>query len=701
MRPTYDAPMSWAIAGVVYAAAYAALTVAIADQGWTRMLAGNVGLLIPPFALMIAVARRRGAWRGRQAVFWGAIGLWPLLWFIGQIAWASDEMFRGTPLPWFKWSILMQLCASALPLIALVARPHRSVDPEEANTVALDIAGLVFLTGFLYWSLIIAPGMDPAHASLALRSLATIGPIVRLAAVVGLLAAAGSARNGPWAAVYARIALGLIPAFAVLILMSLSAVRGDYRTGSPVDIGWMLPFFSAAWGASTAPASPPETRTSGFWSARHTSPALLFAALITVPIIGYGSTVLMPLGPDLDRLRELATALTVVAGIALVMLRLRVERGAAERANQHARLLATACEQAGELVIIISRDRRVEYANEAFCRATLYSHDELVSLPPSALVAPASQDAIPGFNATLRERKVARVTVDLARKDGTTFQAACAAAPIVDPSGRVTHFVAVIRDITDDLRLREQLVRGERLSAIGEFVSGVAHEINNPLQSIIGTLELMLAQPHDPALRGDLERTRFEAGRAGRIVRNLLTFVHQTPTERVLIDLNETVKSTVAIRSYELELAGVRIVEDYAAVLPLVLASRDEIQQVLLHLIINAQQAMTEGGPTRVLTVRTYMIGDDAVVDVHDTGPGIPAAIAMRVFEPFFTTRAIESGAGLGLSMSLGIAQAHKGNLELVPSSPGSLFRLSLPGAGFPGPALAAPAARAGVGQLR
>src|SRR4030095_9568855 len=110
----------------------------------------------------------------------------------------------------------------------------------------------------------------------------------------------------------------------------------------------------------------------------------------------------------------------------------------------------------------------------------------------------------------------------------------------------------VSRDITEEVRLVEQLVRGERLSAIGEFVSGVAHEINNPLQSVIGTLELLLDQPHDAAVRADLERTRFEAGRAGRIIRNLLTFIRQSPNERLLVELNEIVKSTVSVRAYEL-----------------------------------------------------------------------------------------------------------------------------------------------------
>src|SRR5262249_7763238 len=106
----------------------------------------------------------------------------------------------------------------------------------------------------------------------------------------------------------------------------------------------------------------------------------------------------------------------------------------------------------------------------------------------------------------------------------------------------------------------------------------------------------------------------------------------------------------------------------------------------LLNLVINAQQAMIDGDGTRVLSIRTCIIGSDAVVDVRDTGPGIPPAIAGKIFEPFFTTKQPLTGTGLGLSLSLGIATAHRGRLELVASDRGSCFRLTLPGAGFPGP---------------
>jgi PAS domain S-box-containing protein len=688
----------WAVAGIAYAGAYAALMVALDGRDDARLIAGNIGLLLPPLAPMYVLGRRRRDWHGHQAVFFGAIGAWAALWFVGQIGWAADELILATPLPWFSRHIILQLSGSALPVIALVARPHRAQEQgAPAVALALDVAVLTSLIAFVYWSLIIVPGLEPSHSAMALRSLATIGPLVRLAAVVGLLLASIAARGTSWELVYRQLAYGFMLAFGVLVMLSLSTLRGSYQTGSPADVGWMVPFWFAAWAAAAAPSSVAQSRQSVTSGTHHSSPALLFGALLAVPLVVYSLRFLMPLSEPLERLRELAAAGTLVVGIALVMLRLRVEQRAVEQANQRVRLLATACEQAGELVVIISRDNRIEYANDAFCHALGYECETLAAVPPEALVAPESAAQLAGLRETLRAREIARLSVMLARRDGTTFQAACVAAPIVDAANRVTHFVVVIRDITDEVRLREQLVRGERLSALGEFVSGVAHEVNNPLQSVIGTLDLVLGADLPKAVRADLERMRFEAGRAGRIVRNLLMFVRPSSSERLLCDLNEIVMSTVGIRTYELELAGIQVRQEYAPVLPLVLANRDEIQQVLLNLIINAQQAMSVAG-VRVLSVRTLMARTDAVVEVRDTGPGMAPEMAARIFEPFVSTKSAGGAPGLGLSLSFGIARSHHGTLELLPTEPGCCFRLTLPGAGFPGPASVHPPSPAGIG---
>jgi PAS domain S-box-containing protein len=474
-------------------------------------------------------------------------------------------------------------------------------------------------------------------------------------------------------------------ASGILIFLSLATLRGEYQTGSPSDVGWMIPFWFAAWAAAAAPASAAETRSITGAAARHASPILLYVALLAVATLGYGLRYLMPLGPAVDRLRDIATAFTLVAGIALVMVRLRVEQHALDRAIDRVRLLATACEHAGEL-IIITQGPRIEYANDAFCRAVGYSREEMRALTPDHFVAAESRDQIEPLRERVRARHVVRATTRIARRDGSTFQAAWSAAPIDDGQGHVRYIVGVLRDMTEDLRLREQVVRSERLSAIGELVSGVAHEMNNPLQSIIGTLDVLLNQPTDPNTRADLERARREAGRTGRIIRNLLTFARRSPEERLLVDLNEIVQAAINVRGYELEMASIKIREDYAPTLPLVLANREEIQQVVASLVINAQQAMSHnGGGT--LTVRTFISGGQAAVEVKDDGPGIAPNVRSRLFEPFVTTKPSVSGTGFGLSLSFGIANAHGGTLELVPTDAGACFRLTLPGAGFAGPA--------------
>ncbi|HEV3141619.1 MAG TPA: ATP-binding protein [Vicinamibacterales bacterium] len=671
----------WAIAGLVYAAAYVAGVLALGDHAHARLLIGNAALLLPPIAPLVVILRRRDHWRGRQAVFWSAIAAWPALWLIGQIGWASDEILRSLPLPWFKWHIILQLSGSALPFVALVAWPHRGVRDDTAKTAAIDIAVLGFLTGFLYWSLIIAPGMDPSHAAEGLRTLAIVGPIVRLVAVVGLVAAAIAADSRAWSAVYQRLAFGMILAFVVLIVLSMMTVRGAYQTGSPADIGWMLPFWFTAWAAATAPSSPAESRSIAMWQTRRQSPALLFAAVLAVPIIGFGLRYVMPIGEPIDRLREMAASLTLVCAVALVMIRLRVEQFELDRANNRVRLLATACEQAGELVIIV-RGSTIEYANDAFCRAVGYSLQELEHIQPMQMVAEESLAELPPLRESIRRRQVVRATTVMLRKDGTKFNAAWTAAPIVDAAGRVSTIVGVIRDMTDELKLRDQLVKSERLSAIGQLISGVAHELNNPLQSIIGSLELLLNEPTDPDMQDDVERARREAGRAVRIVRNLLAFVRRAPDERLLMDVNEIVRSVTGVRAYELEIAGIAVREQYAPDLPLVLVNREEMQQVFANLIINAQQAMGARG-RGVLSIRTFVSGPDACIDIRDDGPGMPAEVTGRLFEPFVSTKS--STGGLGLSLSFGIANAHGGSLELVPSDVGAWFRVTLPGAGYPG----------------
>ena len=236
-------------------------------------------------------------------------------------------------------------------------------------------------------------------------------------------------------------------------------------------------------------------------------------------------------------------------------------------------------------------------------------------------------------------------------------------------------------DIAEDRRLREQLIHSERLSAVGQLVAGVAHEINNPLQAVMGFAELLIGSDTNPEIRRDLEQIRSDADRAAKIVRHLLQFARRSTLERAVADLNEIARATCALRTYELKMAGIEIIEQYSNDMPVVVANREEIQQVVLNLLLNAEHALRGHGRGSTIRVTTGETADSAYLEVVDNGAGVPDAAASRIFEPFFTTKGVGQGTGLGLSVSLGIAQAHSGTLELKPTAEGACFRLTLPAA--------------------
>jgi CheY-like chemotaxis protein len=213
----------------------------------------------------------------------------------------------------------------------------------------------------------------------------------------------------------------------------------------------------------------------------------------------------------------------------------------------------------------------------------------------------------------------------------------------------------------------------------------VAHELNNPLQSIVGYTDLLIAAERQQSARGDLEEIRFAAHRAAKIVQNLLAFVRRSSTERTTENLNAIVLRTVALRQYELASTGLVLEESYGEDLPPVLVNREEIQQILLNIVLNAEQAMRSAGLHGRLSIRTLRTGtSDVAVEIQDDGPGVPQALAGRIFEPFFTTKNVGEGTGLGLSLAIGIAEAHGGELALIPVSRGACFRLTLPATTMP-----------------
>jgi PAS domain S-box-containing protein len=231
-------------------------------------------------------------------------------------------------------------------------------------------------------------------------------------------------------------------------------------------------------------------------------------------------------------------------------------------------------------------------------------------------------------------------------------------------------------------RSREALHQSEKMNALGSLLAGVSHELNNPLAIVVGEAILLEEEAEGTPLAGSAGRIKRAAERCSRIVQTFLAMARQKPPERKACAVNELIEGTLELADYGLRSNGIEVVARLAADLPPLWADPDQVSQVLLNLIINAQQALqTLAGPRR-LTIESRLADDGRVaILVADNGPGVPADVARRIFDPFFTTKPQGSGTGIGLSFSLGIAQAHGGTLQLLPSDSGATFELLLPSA--------------------
>jgi C4-dicarboxylate-specific signal transduction histidine kinase len=247
---------------------------------------------------------------------------------------------------------------------------------------------------------------------------------------------------------------------------------------------------------------------------------------------------------------------------------------------------------------------------------------------------------------------------------------------------------AVQAQVAEERRMREevqslqrQVLRQERLAAIGVLVSGVAHELNNPLQAILGFSELLqLADNLPDNVRADLTLIQKESARASAIIRNLSRFGRQQTSEPTLVRLHDVIASVMELRQRKMEEANIRL-EVYADADAPVTAIFTELQQVLLNFVINAEQAVNyNANGLRCVTIRALEANGRARLEVEDTGPGVPPGDEPRLFQPFFTTKAVGEGTGLGLSVSYGIIQSHGGTIGYRRSpAGGAVFYFELP----------------------
>jgi PAS domain S-box-containing protein len=254
------------------------------------------------------------------------------------------------------------------------------------------------------------------------------------------------------------------------------------------------------------------------------------------------------------------------------------------------------------------------------------------------------------------------------------------ARPLHDETGRIIGVIASARDITEQQRLQQQLIQSERLAAMGQMIAGVAHELNNPLTAILGVTELLRDQSTDERKSRQLDLAHRQARRAAHIVQSLLVFSRPSTPRSTLLHLPDLVLRTLQLHEHSLHSNHIQVDVSARHDLPTVQGDSNQLTQVFLNLIVNAEQAINEVRDHGTLRIRLGVVADRVLITFQDDGVGIRRELLPRIFDPFFTTKRPGRGTGLGLSICLAIIREHNGDISAQPlPDGGSVFTVSLP----------------------
>ena len=690
--------MVYLLDGILYVAVYLGAGALLAEYSLARILVATTMQLALAGSVVVVVLRRRHEWEGTQRMFWDAFAAGLAMWCIGEVGFTVTTLANQRS--WVQWHTMFSLCGGIGPVVAMLARPYLGPRKTAAWATGIDLISYAMLLGFVFAYFIMVPSVVPASGPAPQGTLLTLVQLQRLVLATGLSWCVYLARDTAWRDTFARLAIGACVGFFLRLITSGAISSDQYQEGTFYDLAWIVPFGCYLWAALEAPRS---TGSSDAIPTRRGWQSALISATpaFLIPLVGFGLLRVQPIGDAGDSVRLLLTTLATVAGLGVLTLRLSLQSGELQRADARVRMMAAATEQTADLILITDADGIVEHANDACVHALGYTRDELGGMTLRALLDNGYDRRLDNVGTEVRQKGIWRGTLVQRRKDGSTFPASSTVVALRNVDGRITHFVGVQRDITEELHLRDQLVHSERLSAVGELVAGVAHEINNPLQAIIGCVELMIEERRTDDQKADLELVRQEATRAGQIVRNLLAFVRRSSPDRVTADLNQIARATANLREHHLRQRNITLQLELHTGPLAVAVNREEIQQVVLNLLINAEHALGESPGT--IVIRTEASEKVHKLQVIDSGPGVSAELRGRVFEPFFTTKEVGQGTGLGLSIALGIARAHGGSLDLNPTLKGACFQLTLPACAaaqavelpaVPAPSVPAPTAR-------
>jgi C4-dicarboxylate-specific signal transduction histidine kinase len=327
-------------------------------------------------------------------------------------------------------------------------------------------------------------------------------------------------------------------------------------------------------------------------------------------------------------------------------------------------------------VLVIGDDDKIKLANRAFYNAFKKKDAEVETKPISEII-PTQELSLAISEA--RSGKTSSVTHEFRHK----------------VNGHERMFVAnilrmgedevlfVLGDVTEERAKQEQLHLTDRLASIGEMAAGIAHELNNPLTGVIGMSQLLLDEEMSDGAKEDLKSIYSEAQRAAAVVKKLLTFARQHPTERKAVQINAVVEDVLSLRAYEQRVNNIRVTTRFDDHLPEIVADPFQMQQVFLNMVLNAEQAMMEAHKEGTLTITTERVDGNIKVSFSDDGPGISPENMRKLFSPFFTTKTVGKGTGLGLSICYGIVTDQGGRIYAQSElGKGATFVVELPAGG-------------------
>jgi len=352
------------------------------------------------------------------------------------------------------------------------------------------------------------------------------------------------------------------------------------------------------------------------------------------------------------------------------------------------RELENAFDSIWHLVVVVDRTGKIVQVNEAFANRLGRSREALLGQTLSECVGPELSSWVAGQQKEeLRSDPTTPAMCELVDPalDGPFM---FTVTDMVDQERRKTGMVLVARDLTPQSKLevereelRKRLTQSEKLAALGQFVAGIAHELNNPLQGVLGHLELLRVTGAFPKqLRKEVQTIYREADRAAKIVRNLLVFAGSRRLARRAVSLPPILQKVVALRSAACRAQDIEVVRHYEQKLPRVQSDPLLLHQVFLNIMMNAEQAIAATGRPGKIEITSKKTRDRLVTTVRDTGGGIPEEALSRIFEPFYTTKEVGKGTGLGLAIAYGIVQEHGGQI-LAANHPdgGAMFTVELP----------------------